>query len=316
MSWHRAGFFAAVGLGGAVLSTAQWMAVLVALFSGAGAIVAVSCATAGLGVAVLAAVGTTGRAHLPLLNTRAGLWGWAAAVHVGGTAGALGLLVLGRAPGSEPGLPGLFAGAAACSVLTAAAFLPGVRARLTVLAAALALVGTAATAAWAAARPPTTAEWLADHHVDRRLLMLGAPPAGYRRTGIGASDQQFTAVYGSERAGGGALRLTVRRISYEDERTAANGCPVPYGRRAVCAGDGGGRQRVRYGQPDASGVAVVPDGVVPPGAVDELRLRRAGFVYVVADGGGGGLDLRAARHLLATLRPATASELAPLPRRR
>ncbi|MGQ4516838.1 hypothetical protein [Streptomyces sp. DW26H14] len=314
MPWQRVRFLAVVGLGGAALCAVQYTAVLLALFAGPAALLCAVGAAVPLGVTVLAGIGTGGRRDLPYLRTRSGLWIWACVVYVGGSAATLALAALAHGPGRDPAPPALLAGSAVCFALSAASFLPGARARLAVLGATAVFAAAAGTAAWAAARPPGTGEWLASHHVDRGLLRLGTAPRGYALGQLAATSDGFSARYDHRGSTGGALLLTVRRVSYERERTAANGCPVPFGRRSVCADDGGGRQRVRYARPDARGVAVTPDGAVPPGATDELRLRRAGIVCIVSYGGGGAFDLNAARHVLMTLRPATGTELAGLRR--
>ncbi|WP_329456580.1 hypothetical protein [Streptomyces sp. NBC_01497] len=316
MPWQRVRFVSVVGLGGAALSAVQYMAVLIALFTGAGPAVGTACLSTALIVTAFARVATGGRADVPYLRSRSGPWVWALTVYTGGAGGTLGLLALtrGRSADDALTLPGVFLGSAACFGLTAAYFLPGVRTRLAVIGATAVFAASTGTGAWAAARPPTTAQWLAGHHVDRALFRLGTAPAGYTVSGLGAGSDAFGATYRHRAADGGALRLTVRRISYARERTAANGCPLAVGRRSLCASDGGGRQRVRYAEPDASGIAITPDGAVPPGAVDELRLRRSGIVYVVTYDGGGPFDLDAARHVLTTLRPPTAAELSTLVR--
>ncbi|MEU1619335.1 hypothetical protein ABZ479_18825 [Streptomyces sp. NPDC005722] len=300
------GHLAAVWLAGCALTAVQFQVVLVALFLGRPVVLAAALAcTTVLAVALLAALGRAARSVVPLTRRTAGLAVWTAGVHAFGTAGAFTVVVVLHHVG-ELGYQVLLPAGGTCHALAAAFFLPGARARLTALGAAVVLAAGGAYAAWDAARPPTLDAWLSANRVDHALLRVGDAPPGYVLRVGGASADGFGARYESaaDEGGSAALRLRVERAGYDTRRVDARGCPVPFGQEIQCRDDGGGRLLVLYG------------GDHP---TRELRLPHDGLVVTVYLQGSGEAGLPAARHVLSTLRPATRAELAglvelPMPR--
>ncbi|MFI0787533.1 hypothetical protein ACH4Q6_18285 [Streptomyces lydicus] len=279
---------------GCALTALQFQAVVLGLFSGPVALAAVLLVGPPLAVSLFAGLGTSARAFVPLTRRARGLWGWAVTVYASGTAGAF--CVIAASP-RDHGLGNsllLYPYGGVCSALAAAFFLPGARTRLTTTGVAVVLAAVSCYAAWSAAQPPTLQEWLSANGVDRALLRVGDPPAGYTLRVGGASEDGFGAGY--ERPGAPELRLSVERAGHDARRTDARGCPVPFGETMRCTDDGAGRQLVSY------------EGDY---ARQELRLLRAGLVHTVTLRGSGA-GLAAARHILSTLRPATDAELAAL----
>jgi hypothetical protein len=289
---------AAIGLVGGALLALELQAGLIALFAGGGGAVAlvVGVQTC-LGVALFAGLGTAARPLVPSTRSAGGLWAWAAGAYVSGTAGAFCLVWVNHRVNDLENVIALFPAVAACYALAAAFFLPGARRRLTTLAATAVFIVGGGCVTWAATRPPTVDQWIADNRVDRDLLRLGDAPPGYTLTGVGAGTSTFGANY--ERSPSAHLHLEVRRISYVTERTDTSGCPVPRGTPIHCSDDGAGRQSVTY------------EGWEAGEEHQELRLRSRGLVYIVSPLGTAG-DLPAARHILSTLRPATHAELRSL----
>ncbi|MFJ8696152.1 hypothetical protein [Streptomyces roseolilacinus] len=286
----------AVWLVGCALTGLQTQVVLVALFAGGPAHLAVALAVmAPLGAAVFAGLGTAARPIVPLTRRPRGLWVWAVGVHGLGTIGAFGAAVANfRINGPGDGLLYYLTGGA-CHALAAALFLPGLRVRLGALGAATVLAAVGVYAVRDAAQPPPLDEWITANGVDRALLRVGDPPPGYALRVLGASGDGFGAGYERSRSAG--LHLGVERAGHDTRRADARGCPVPFGESIRCTDDGGGRQLVTYeGDHERR----------------ELRLRRDGLVYTVAMEGSHP-DLSAARYVLSTLRPATDAELAGLP---
>ncbi|GEC05909.1 hypothetical protein SSP24_35640 [Streptomyces spinoverrucosus] len=284
---------AAVWLFGCVLTGVQFQAVLIALFAGGTAplAVVVGGGVAALAVPALAGLGTAARTIVPLTRRRRGLWAWAVCVHALGTIGAFGVVVVNfQVNRLENGLL-LYPAGGICYALAAALLLPDTRVKLGALGAAAALAVGGSYAAWDATRPPTLDEWLTANDVDRALLRIGDPPPGYTLRVLGASEDGFGADYKRPHSDG--LHLAVARTGYDTRRADARGCPVPFGEPIHCTDDGGGRQLVTY-----------------EGGYEhqELRLRRDGLTYTVTLQGTDN-DLTAARHILSTLRPATDGEL-------
>ncbi|MTE22415.1 hypothetical protein F0L17_25595 [Streptomyces sp. TRM43335] len=286
----------AVWLVGCVLTSVQLQAVFVALFTG-GAVpfTVVLVGVALLAVAVLAWLGTAVRAIVPLTSRARGPWTWAVGVYALGTVGAFGAAVVNfKVNRLEDGLLFCSTGGA-CYALAAALFLPDTRFRLGALGAAAVLVVGGTYAVRAATQPPTLDEWITANGVDRSMLRVGDPPPGYTLRILGAGEEGFGAEY--ERSHPARrLHLGVERAGHDPRRVDARGCPVPFGEPIHCADDGGGRQLLTY-----------------EGGHEhrELRLRRDGLVYTVTVEGHD-TDLSAARHILATLGPATDAELAGL----
>ncbi|MFF8382418.1 hypothetical protein [Streptomyces kanasensis] len=279
---------------GCVLTAVQFQAVLVALFVGGwGAFAVVPLVVVPPAVALLAVMGRTARVFVPLVRRPRGPWRWAAVVYGLGTAGAAAAVAASLSTGGRGGPLVLLAGGT-CYALAAASLVPGARARAGTLGAAALLVAAGAYAVWDASRPPTLDTWLTAHRVDRDLLRLGDTPPGHASRVLGASGDGFGVAY--ERPGSPGLHLAVARAGQDARRVDARGCPVPYGGVVRCADDAGGRLLVTYEDGDTR---------------RELRLEREGLVYTVSFRGADA-ELSAARHVLSTLRPATAAELAPL----
>ncbi|MEU8998718.1 hypothetical protein AB0C95_28480 [Streptomyces caniferus] len=292
---RTAAHLAAVGLVGCALTAVQFQAVLTALFvHGATALVVVLAVGPPLAVALLAGLGVSARPVVPLTRRARGLWGWATFVYALGTLGVLAATMLNRQVNSAGNVFLLYPAGGICYALAAALLVPGTRTRLTAAALAVALAAGGSYVSWQAVQPPTLDEWIGANGVDRALLRVGEPPAGYTLDARGASAEGFGAGY--LRPGASELHLTVERIGRDTRRVDARGCPVPVGEVVHCADDGGGRQLVTYeGDYERR----------------ELRLRRSGLVHTVTVQGRPA-DLSAARHILSTLRPATDTELAGL----
>ncbi|MEV7994798.1 hypothetical protein AB0O67_23645 [Streptomyces sp. NPDC086077] len=296
---QQAGFpvahLAAVWLFGCALTGLQLQVVLITLFVGGAASLAVAAAVlSALSVAALAGAGTAARAVVPLTRRRHGRWAWAAGVHVLGTSGAFGAAAVHfQVDHLENSLP-LYPVGGVCHALAAASFLPGVRVRLGALGAAVVLAGGGAHVAWEARQPPTLDEWITANGVDPDLLRVGDPPPGYTLRALGASEDGFGVDY--ERPASARLHLGVARVGHDMRRADVRGCPVPFGEPVHCTDDGGGRRLLTY------------EGGY---AHRELRLRRDGLVFTVTLEGAGD-ELTAARHILTTLRPATDGELGGL----
>ncbi|WP_228972970.1 hypothetical protein [Streptomyces sp. DH12] len=279
---------------GCVLTAVHFQAALLTLFAGGwGVFAVVPVVVVPPAVALLAVLGRTARLLVPLVRRRRGTWRWAAVVYGLGTAGAAGAVAADLSTGGRGG-PLVFAAGGACYALAAASLLPGARARAATLGAAVLLVAAGAYAVWDASRPPTLDAWLTAHRVDRELLRVGDAPRGHALQVLGASGDGFGVAY--ERPGSPGLHLAVARAGADTGRVDARGCPVPYGGTVRCSDDAGGRLLVTYEDGDAR---------------RELRLERDGLAYTVTLRGADG-DLAGARHVLSTLRPATAAELAPL----
>ncbi|MFD8542898.1 hypothetical protein [Streptomyces sp. NPDC059649] len=287
---------AAVAGIGCVLTAVQFQAVMIALFAdSAAALVAVLVVGAALGMTALAALATSIRGFVPLTRRARGRWVWAAGVYACGTAGAVAAVAANLRDDGLHLTVALYPWGGVCYALGAAFFLPGTRTRLVTLAAAVLLAAGGSYLAWAAAQPPTLAEWLTANGVDRALLRVGEPPSGYALEDVGASEDSFGATYA--RPDAPDLHLSVERIGHDTRRADARGCPVPFGEPIHCSDDGEGRQLVAYeGDYERR----------------ELRLRRNGLVHTVTFEGDGRAGLSAARHLLRTLRSATDAELTPL----
>ncbi|MEU1542718.1 hypothetical protein ABZ461_32380 [Actinacidiphila glaucinigra] len=287
---------AAVWLAGSALTAVQFQAVSVALFLGRPAVLAVVpvCSVA-LAAALLASLGRAARSVVPLTRRRAGLCGWTAGVYAFGTAGALAVAVALEHVGALADWGVLSPAGGTCHALAAAFLLPGARARFAALAAAVVLAAGGAYAAWDAARPPTLDEWMSANQVDRALLLVGDPPPGYALHVGRAGADGFGARY--ESGDSPELSIRVERAGADTRRVDARGCPVPFGQEIHCRDDGGGRLLIARG------------GTYP---LRELRLPQGGLVCTVTVRGSGETGLPAARHVLATLRPATRAELAAL----
>ncbi|WP_329400353.1 hypothetical protein OHA45_36350 [Streptomyces lydicus] len=279
---------------GCALTALQFQAVVLGLLSGTAALATVLVVGPPLAVSLFAGLGTSARAFVPLTRRARGLWGWAVTVYAAGTAGPLCIILVSpRDRGLSSSLL-LYPCGGVCAALAAAFFLPGARTRLATLGVTVVFAAVGCYVSWSAAQPPTLPEWLSANGVDRALLRVGDPPAGYTLRVGGASEDGFGASY--ERPGSPELQLSVEREGHDTRRTDARGCPVPFDERIHCADDGAGRQLVSY------------EGDY---ARQELRLRRAGLVHTVTLRGSGA-GLPAARHILSTLRPATDAELAAL----
>ncbi|GAA2667330.1 hypothetical protein [Streptomyces lunalinharesii] len=294
-AWRLAVHLTGVGFVGYVLTAVQFAVALVALFTGRVPVfVAVSLVVAAGAVGLLAGFAAAAQQFVPLARTTRGRWVWAGGVYAFGAAGTVGAAVLTAGPGGPGPSWLLYLWGGGCYALGAAFFLPGPRIRYGALGVTAALAVGVGYAAWASAQPPTLDAWLTANGVDRALLRLGEPPTGYVLRVNGASESGFGAEY--ERPGAAGLHLSVTHPDQDTRRTDAHGCPVLPGVTVTCTDDGGGRQLVAY------------DGFT---AWRELRLRRGGLIHTVSlsdrpDG------LRAARHVLSTLRPATDAELSPL----
>lgn len=288
---------AAVWTAGCALTAVQLQVLVLVLFlDGPVAVrVAVAAGTAALASAFLATLGRAARTDAPATRRARGLWGWTAVVYLSGTAGALAAAVLLHYVGDGAGWLVLLPVGGTCHALAAGFFLPGARARLATTAAAVVLVAGGGYAAWDATRPPTLDAWLSANGVDRALLRVGDPPAGYTLLVGGASRDGFGAHYESPHAP--ALGLQVERAGHNTRRVDARGCPVPFGQEIHCRDDGGGRLLIAYGGNHPS---------------RELRLARGGLVCTVTLRGAGEAQLPAARQVLSTLRPAARAELAAL----
>jgi hypothetical protein len=292
---RRAAHLAAVWCVGGVLTAVQLQVVLIALFAG-GALVRGGLLALGAAVGPAARGGGAppARTIVPLAHRPRGRWAWTVSVYVSGTAGAsVAAVVNFEINHLENALP-LYAAGGCCYALAAALFLPGTRIRLGALGATAVLVVGGAYAYWDAAQPPTLDEYFAAHDVDRSLLRVGDPPPGYTLRALGAGEDTFGAEY--EHSHSVRLHLGVERAGHDTRRADARGCPVPFGDPIHCVDDGEGRQLLTY-----------------EGGYEhqQLRWRRDGLVYTVTVEGRHA-DLSAARHVLSTLRPATAAELAGL----
>ncbi|MFD5270911.1 hypothetical protein [Streptomyces sp. NPDC058335] len=289
------GHLAAVWLVGCALTHVQLYAVLTAFFTdGPELFGAVVTGVVVLAVAVFAWLGSAVRTAVPLMHRAGGLWGWAACVYALGTVGAFGVAVLHfETDRLENGLL-LYPAGGTCYALAAALFLPSLRVRIGALGAATVLTVGGTYAAWTAGQPPTLSEWITANGVDRTLLRVGDPPPGYALNVLGASEDGFGADY--EGPHSARVHLYVAHAGHDARRVDARGCPVPFGEPIRCRDDGGGRHLVIF-----------------TGSYErqELRLRRDALVYTVTVEGSH-TDLSAARHILATLRPATDAELAGL----
>ncbi|MCK7624306.1 hypothetical protein MUU72_14545 [Streptomyces sp. RS10V-4] len=294
-AWRTAVHLAAVGIIGCAVTSVQFEAVLVALLTGRSAVIAAVCTAAvAVTISLLAGFAGPARPFVPLTRRARGRWYWAAGVYAFGTAGTVGALVLGSGPEGLSHSWLLAPWGGACYALAAAFFLPHRRTRLATTGAAVALAAALGYGTWAAAQPPTLDAWLTANSVDRALLRVGEPPAGYTLRVGGADEHTFGARY--THPGSPDLRLVVQHPGQDTRRADARGCPVPFGDPVACTDDGDGRQLITY------------EGAYP---TQELRLRRAGLVHIVTLEGHHG-DLPAARRILATLRPAKDSELTPL----
>ncbi|MFJ3820799.1 hypothetical protein [Streptomyces nodosus] len=289
---------AAVWFIGSALTALQFYAVILAGFSGSTAALVITLAVmVPLAVYAFVCLGAAARSIVPLTRRARGLWGWASGVYGLGTAGLVGTVMVdeqtGRALVASGPLFYLCGGI--WYALKAAFFLPGVRARLTALGAAIVLAAGGTYAAWDAAQPPTLDEWITANGVDRALLRVGDPPSGYTLGSMGAGEGGFGATY--EGSGSAGLHLGVARAGHDTRRADTRGCPVPFGEPIHCTDDGGGRLLVNHEGDDE---------------YRELILRRAGLVYTVTVRGTGDAELTAARHILSGLRPASDEELATL----
>ncbi|MFD3821020.1 hypothetical protein [Streptomyces sp. NPDC058625] len=282
---------AMVGCLGSLVTALHLHAVPTALFIGnVPALIAVCVVGAVLSVALFAGTAAPVRLSAPLIRGMRGRWAWAARVYALGTAGAGALVVVHFHIDRLDGSALLYPQGGLCYTLAAALVVPRTWTRV----AALGTAAVLAWAAWAAAQPPTLDQWLTANGVDRALLRVGEPPAGYALHVVGASQDGFGAGY--EHPGAAELHLTVKHVGFDTRRQDARGCPVPLGETLRCTDDGGGRLLLTdegdYGR-------------------EELRLHRDGLVYTVT-AAGDRVDLAAARRILSTLRPATDAELAAL----
>ncbi|MEW1656584.1 hypothetical protein [Streptomyces sp. NPDC093707] len=273
----------------------QYEAVLIAFFSGRVLVaVAVFAIAAALVVGLLAGFARAAAPFVPFTRRWRGRWAWAAGVYASGTVATIGAVALAPEPGGLSHSVLLFPWGGAWYALAAACFLPSARMRLATLGVGVVLAAGVGYGAWASAQPPTLDEWLAANGVDRALLRVGEPPAGYTLRVNGAAEDSFGAQY--ERPGAPDLHLAVQHPGQDTRRTDASGCPVPVGEVIECTDDGDGRRLItRRG----------------PYEHRELRLRQAGLTYTVTFEGRT-VDLSAARRILTTLRPATTAELTPL----
>ncbi|MEU6814292.1 hypothetical protein [Streptomyces sp. NPDC046860] len=288
------GHLTAVWAAGGAMAYVQFMAVGVALFADLAApFTAVAVGSMLLAFAALAGLGAAFRRWVPLMRRTGGVWAWAAAVYVLGTAGATGVAVMVMETDRPWGVPLVFIAGGACYAIAAALLLPGARVKAGALGTAAAMAAGCWYTVWAAAQPPTLDEWITANGVDRTMLRVGDPPPGYTLNVLGASEDGFGADY--ESSSSTHLHLGVERTGHDTRRADASGCPVSY-EPVHCTDDGAGRRLITF-----------------EGGYEhqELRLTRDGLVWTVTMDGTH-TDLAPARHILSTLRPATDTELAGL----